>query len=92
MTAVRVGGVELNLRGGWLSFALIWTQAQGVGGYYWKAVGRVGWQRRGNLPSTITMAALLPSAVSLTPFMLPLLQSTSHTSTGFNCFDLLTVL
>lgn len=55
-------GVELSSRGGWLSFALIWTWAGG-----WGAAGReagrqgrgwAGW-RRGNLPSTTTMAALL---------------------------------
>lgn len=31
MTAGRVWGVELSSRGGWLNFALIWTQAGGAG-------------------------------------------------------------
>lgn len=36
-------GVELSSRGGWLSFALIWTQAGGG----WKAAERVGWLEKG---------------------------------------------
>lgn len=49
VTAGRVGwrGVELSSRGGWLSFALIWTQAGGVGlvrdaaGRQWRGWARV---------------------------------------------------
>lgn len=40
MTAGHVRGVELSSRGGWLSFALIWTWAWGAAGGV--AVGRQG--------------------------------------------------
>lgn len=60
---------EPTSRGGWLIFALIWTQTWGgVGRYSEIEIER---ERRENGPSATTMAALLPTAVSLTPFIPP---------------------
>lgn len=61
VTAGHVRGVALSLRGGWLSFVLIWTQVQEWG---LLLEGREEGGLGGNLPSIITIADLLPSAVS----------------------------
>lgn len=87
-TAGRVGGGgwgEPISRGGWLSFALIWTQAGGVCGELLEGKGEKEKQAQhhhnGRLASHCRISdALYP----------PFLRSTSHASTGFNCSGLLT--
>lgn len=90
MTAGRVGGVELRSRGGWLSFALIWTQAGGV--VRGSSGERVGWVEKGK-PAQHHHNGSLASLYCISDTLYPsLLQSTSQSSTGLDCSALLTVL